>query len=200
MAAITGLIIAGIVGAALSAAAAIGGSAMNYDAQQKTNQLNKEAVESTNATNLEIAEKNNALQMDLAKHGTQYKMNDLKAAGLNPILAVQGMTSPQATLSTPHMQAPQAQAPMIDFNGIANAITAMNNMYMTEAMVSNRKDIADDRNSVLKDLYKRKGIYLDNASDSARLVSSARQVNRWTKKDEKQWDAMMKELGYIKHK
>lgn len=199
---------AAIIAAAVSAAAGFGANALNYHLTQETNKANKEAVQDTNETNLQIAQENNAMQMDLAKNGISYKMNDLKNAGLNPILAAGGMSSPSATLSTPHMQAPQAQAPQFDFSGIASAITAMNNSLLTEYITQNKtsmneannatkKSISEDRNDVLKQLYQRKADYMNTRTanflgHSADQVHRATKEKRWTKKDQREWDEMMK--------
>lgn len=174
---------AALIGAAVTAVAGLAGSALNYQSQIHMNQLNKQAVDKTNATNLEIAQENNALQMDLAKNGVSYKMQDLKNAGLNPILAAGGMSQPQATLSTPHMQAAQGVAPQVDFSGIASAVNAMNNTMLTEYITKSKEGISDDRNKVLENLYQRKAEYFREPTKTANALGhSAKQIRVDTNK------------------
>lgn len=205
----TGLIIASVIGSVLAAGAGLAGSALNYKSVQDTNALNKDLQEQANQTNLEVANANNQTQLDLAKNGIQYRMEDLKNGGLNPILAAQGMAQPTASLSTPNVQAARAQAPMLDMNGVANAITAMNNTLLTSYLMKGRQDIAqgyqsnskaiaEERNSVLRDLYRRKGISMNNASDVGRSIYSAKQVSNAAKGDE--WEKFLKELKSMPYK
>lgn len=214
------IIAASVISSLVGAGASMVGSALNYKSIKDTNLLNKDMQESANQTNLEVANANNQTQLDLAKNGYQYKMQDLQAAGLNPVLAAQGLAQPTATLSTPNVQAAKAQAPMIDMNGVASALTAMNNTLLTAYLMdrkegiaqgyqANSKAIADERNSVnqqisenrnsvLRDLYKRKGISLNNASDVGRSINSAKQISEATNNEE--WDSIMKELKKMRYK
>lgn len=195
-------------------------NAANKESIEATNRANRQNVESTNAaniemqqqaneTNLQIARENNAQEMDLATHGIQYKMADLQAAGLNPVLAASGFGgSPQATLSSPTAQAAKNQAPrdqaaLFDFSGMSSAINAMNNMMLTKMMMDQRQNIANGyqqtsrdnneaRNEVLNKLYQRKaGSFQNDAS----MVANAKQIAKVTKSDD--WDKMMKELKSI---
>lgn len=210
MAALTGLLIAGIIGAVVSAAGGVVSSAINAGSQDWANKMNAENISKTNAANLQIARENNAQQMDLAKHGIQYRMEDMQAAGLNPVLAAQGAfgSAPTATLSTPNQQAARNIAPQIDLSGLGNAITALNNTMLTQHLIESRENIAanhdatstanaESRNSVLKDLYKRKGV-IANDQRGVLAVNSARKgkINDYV--SDKEWKAMLKELASIK--
>lgn len=60
----------------------------------------------TNRTNKEIAERQNAMTIELANTSFQRRVNDLKAAGLNPMLAYTQGGADTPSLVTPNYQSP----------------------------------------------------------------------------------------------
>ena len=64
----------------------------------------------TNDTNQSNAELNNATSLDIAKHGMEYKVADLRAAGLNPALAYNSGPINMPNLSTPTIVNPANNA------------------------------------------------------------------------------------------
>lgn len=83
---------AALFGTALQGASAIG----SYFGTKETNKMNREIAESTNLMNREIAERQMAFQKEMSSTAYQRAMADMKAAGLNPMLAYQ-----QGGASTP---------------------------------------------------------------------------------------------------
>lgn len=84
----------------------------------------KQGVESTNAANVAIADKQMAFQAQQSNTSYQRGMTDMKAAGLNPMLAYsQGgaSSSPGAAIAMQNPKAPMAEAMK---QGISSAIDA----------------------------------------------------------------------------
>lgn len=71
------------LGTALGGASAIG----EYYSTKEANKINKEIAESTNRANAEIAQRQMDFQAQMSNTAYQRSMADMKAAGLNPMLA-----------------------------------------------------------------------------------------------------------------
>ncbi|HBA6906563.1 TPA: hypothetical protein J1W38_001335 [Escherichia coli] len=92
----------GILGGVIGAAGSIAGSLLGaHSAKDSANRANK-------------------LTMDLAKNGIQYRVQDLRKAGLNPILAVTG-SGGLGSVSSSGIQAAQPA----DFSGMVNSAVSV---------------------------------------------------------------------------
>lgn len=108
------------IGAAIAGGVALIGDQMSKDGQQ-----------ATNAANLQIARENNAFQERMSDTAVQRRVTDLKAAGLNPLLATgESASTPAGNVAT--MQNPNAA-----FGNLgAQASSAMANYYQAQATSS----------------------------------------------------------------
>lgn len=104
----------------------IGGLASIYSAWQSS-----EAQESANQTNQNIALMNNQTAIDLANTSHQREVKDLVAAGLNPVLSVDGAGSPVPALTSAKVE---ATSPKFDLGkAVNNALTARQAAIETDA-------------------------------------------------------------------
>lgn len=182
MVGLTGLILGSLAASLVSTLISGATSIYNVNAQKEMNQANLENQTAINQANIDASK-------EFAQNQVQWKVDDMRAAGLNPVLAAGGFggsSSPTA------MQATQQRAPTLDASGIAHAITAMNNTMLTSYLMSQRNDVLAEKNDVLRDLYQRKGSFMDSAKQSP-YIGNAKQI--MSAADDDQWEAIMKALN-----
>lgn len=92
---------------ALIAAGVIGSAGSLY-----ANHMNLKNMRHVNDVNWQIAAMNNATQIDMANSAHQREVQDLRAAGLNPILSAGGSGASTPSLTTVRGDSAQVQNPM----------------------------------------------------------------------------------------
>lgn len=128
--ALLGAILAGAAGVA----SGVAGNIVNWKAVENTNKTNLDIANQRNLFEAEQAEINRNFQERMATNSYQYAVNDLKAAGLNPALALGSFGAGVPSGSSASGFASQAQAPQLDLSQINNMLGMMANMQLSKIM------------------------------------------------------------------
>lgn len=138
----TMMLIMALVGLA-SAGTAAGVSAYN-------NAKNIEYQKEANTQNIEFQREVNAQAQYNLEHQHQIEMNDLKEAGLNPILTVTGGSG----AGQAYLNAPQVKAPQSDLSGVGTALSGLNHMASSMMMMAMLQQNNEARNATLAAIAK----------------------------------------------
>jgi hypothetical protein len=106
-------ILAPIIGGALGAAGTIGSAFINAGTQEKINEANISAQSDANAQNIAFQREQNEITRQREDNSIQRRVADLKAAGLNPVLAA-GQGAASAPMTAPRAEAARSEASKIN--------------------------------------------------------------------------------------
>jgi len=130
----------------LAAAAPILGGLMGMQGQRDTNETNKEIAGQTSAFNAAEAQRNRDFQAEMSNTAHQREVEDLKKAGLSPLLAMKGgastPTGSSAQGESARMENPLAGMSTM-FNSAIQAYKTAGEIKMQEAQADNIKAQTD---------------------------------------------------------
>lgn len=122
-----------------SAGGSLLSSAIGYHGQKKTNQLNQEMSREAMAFNREEAQKSRDFEAQMSNTGHQRAVADLKAAGLNPLLAANDSASTPGGATASGSPGNAASNPSENMLGGAIA-SAMESRKLELAASANKND------------------------------------------------------------
>lgn len=115
---------------------------LGYVGQQETNAMNRDLTNATNAQNMAEAERNRQFQREMSGTSHQREVEDLKKAGLNPLLSANGGASSPSG-STGQASAAQMANPYSHFSGVMSTamqtLQTLGNLKKQDAEVENLK-------------------------------------------------------------
>lgn len=131
----------------------------------------------TNQANYAIASMNNATQIKLANTAHQREVNDLKAAGINPLLTTGGSGAPVPALTSPEMGTAQVDNPLSGLAGGAKqAAKYISSQY--KAQIENIKANSENLRSQNKNLAQQNKLYAaQTAETQARTAKTLAETN-----------------------
>lgn len=133
-----------MLGTALTALGSLASGIINTAGSIYTNKQNLKAQQSTNETNWQIAALNNATQIDMANTAHQREVEDLQAAGLNPILSTGGSGASTPSLTNSRGEAVRMDNPASGLaEGVANSAKAVGRL-LTEQYKTDLQQAKED--------------------------------------------------------
>jgi len=160
---LAGSIISGLLGAGASTAGAI----LNRRATKEANQTNIDLQNAANDLSIHEADKNRAWQEMMSNTAHQREMADLKAAGLNPILAAGGggASTPSPAAATAYSA--NVEPANFDLSGITNVLNSLSHTMLTQALINGdimpSSTAKEAKNNAMADYYSNKSEYVGEA-------------------------------------
>lgn len=161
------------IGTAVSSATTARGQDISSNTDLATTQMNNQTDILTNAatnkTNIDIARLNNAHELYMKRNEYQMKVNDLKKAGLNPALALGGISSGTTSIYNPSSASNNSGAGLNStaksaMNGGADA--SLIARAIIESGIENKKD-------TIKKVYKNAAT---NARDAVKMFNQIKRL------------------------
>lgn len=160
----------------------------NADIQASINDMNYKIAQEANALSVEEAQKNRDWQTEMANTEVQRKMADMKAAGVNPLLAVSQGGASAGSVGNPDMkvatmQAHKNNAASIQINDISSALGAANQLQNYAKLVASTGNKYDAESIYKKALATKVDLYNSGVTSSAKLANQYEKMYNSLQKD-----------------
>ena len=123
----TGAVLGALGAGIINSAGTLYANGLNVQNQANMNAANIAAQMAINDANLQATAINNQTSINLANTAHQREVQDLRDAGLNPILSANGSGADVPNLSTADLRAPVSEAAKVEnpLSGIASAVSGL---------------------------------------------------------------------------
>ncbi|AXH75930.1 MAG: DNA pilot protein [Microviridae sp.] len=167
-----------VAAAGVSAGGTLAGGVLDYFGSRQANRANINATRETNAMSMRAARENMEFQERMSNTAWQRGVQDMRKAGINPLLAFSKGGASQPTGSVPSFQSPQIKS---NTEGISRHVSNAADLYSTVMSAAKvKQDIESQRMALDFTKTQTEGAKIENAKKALELKLIAQKVEAST--------------------